>query len=47
MLDDVIYQCKMMSHMRFSLTIGGEFSAMAESRKKLKPSNVFSLFIVC
>ena len=34
--------------MRHSLSIGGSyFSAMAESWKKLKTSNVFSSFIVC
>ena len=44
-LKDVTITCK---HMRRSQSIGGEFfSAMAESWKKLKTSNVFSSFIVC
>ena len=44
-LKDVTITCK---RMRRSLSIGWEFfSAMAESWKKLKTSNVFSSFIVC
>ena len=44
-LKDVTITCK---RMRRSLRIGGSsLSAMAESWKKLKTSNVFSSFIVC
>ena len=45
-LKDVKNTCKLMPH---SPTIGGGefFSAMAESWKKLKTSNMFSSFIVC
>ena len=40
-LKDVTNTCKRMRHRREF------FRAMAESWKKLKTSNVFSLFIVC
>ena len=44
-LKDPTYTCKRMQH---SPSIWrGFFSAMAESLKKLKTSNVFSSFIVC
>ena len=44
-LKEVINTCKRMRH---SQTIGGIFiTAMVESWKKLKTSNVFLLFIVC
>ena len=44
-LEDVTITCK---RMRRSLKYWQEFfSAMAESWKKLKTSNVFSSFIVC
>ena len=40
-------RCKYIYTYASSLTIGGIFSTMAESWKKLKTSNVFSSFIVC
>ena len=44
-LKDVTRVCK---RLRNSPAFGGNFfSAMAESSKKLKSSNVFSVFIVC
>ena len=43
-MKDITKACKRMGN---STTIVGFFSAMAESRKKLKTSNAFSLFIEC
>ena len=43
-LKDITITCKRMRH---SLSIGRFFSAMAESWKKMKTSNVLSSFIVC